>query len=143
MIKPRIKSINQVIIAPAMKTTNSKVENAYAVRCIYSRNAPSARKPEWTENPTIREEIRQKIKKNPRFMTAIKHITDTNILNGLDQKDQTAETAKTDDYHFHFSGVTTVTKNPLSNSVIYDSDCSQPLTYDKARFVEEITPASE
>jgi hypothetical protein len=104
----------------------------------------SARKPGWTENPTIREEIRQKIKKNPRYLTAIRQITDINILDGLDQKDQTAETAETDDYHFHFSGVAIMTtKNPLSNSVIYDSGCSQPLTYDKARFVGEITPASE
>jgi hypothetical protein len=103
----------------------------------------SARKSGWTENSTVREEIRQKIMKNPRFLTAIKHITDTNILDGLDQKDQTAETAETDDYHFHFSGVATATKNSLSNSVIYDSGCSQPLTYDKARFVGEITPASD
>ncbi len=53
-VKPRIKPINQAItpdqviamnqvIAPdqAMETKNSKVENAYAVRCIYSRNAPT------------------------------------------------------------------------------------------------------
>jgi hypothetical protein len=107
----------------------------------------SARKPGWTENPAVRQEIRQKIKKNPRYLTAIKQITDTNILDGLDQ-DQSDET---DDGHFHFSGVATVsqkvaimtTKNPLSNSVIYDSGCSQPLTYDKARFVGEITPASD
>jgi hypothetical protein len=78
-------------------------------------------------------------------LTVIRQIIDTNILNGLDdQKDQTAGTAKTDDGHFHFSGVATVAqKNPLSNSVIYDSGCSQPLTYDKARFVGEITPASD
>jgi hypothetical protein len=99
----------------------------------------SARKPGWTENATAREELRQKIKKNPRFLIVIKHIIDTNILDGLeDQKDD-----QTDDGHFHFSGVVTVTKNPLSNSVIYDSGCSQSLTYDKARFVGEITPASD
>jgi hypothetical protein len=111
----------------------------------------SARKSGWTENPTVREEIRQKIKKNPRYLTAIRQIIDTNILDGLnDQKDQKDQTTE-DDVHFHFSGVTTVsqkvaimtTKNPLSNSVIYDSGCSQPLTYDKARFVGEITPASD
>jgi hypothetical protein len=108
----------------------------------------SARKPGWTENSTVRDEIRQKIKKNLRYLTAIKHITNTNILDGLDQKDQKDD--ETDDGHFHFSGVATVSqkvaimtikKNPLSNSVIYDSGCSQPLTYDKARFVGEITPA--
>jgi hypothetical protein len=88
--------------------------------------------------------------KNARFMTAIKHITNTNILDGLDdqnQKDQSANIAETDDDHFSFSGVAQNVvmpqKNPLSNSVIYDSGCNQPLTYDKARFVGHITPASE
>jgi hypothetical protein len=80
-------------------------------------------------------------------LTVIRQITNINILNDLnDQKDQTAETAETDDGYFHFSGVTTVSqkvtimiiKNSLSNSVIYDFDCSQSLTYNKARFVEEI-----
>ncbi len=49
----RIKPANQVItpdqaiimdraIAPAaMETKNSKVENAFAMRCIYSRNVPT------------------------------------------------------------------------------------------------------
>jgi hypothetical protein len=110
--------------------------------CLYL--VTSARKPGWTENPTIREEIRQKIKKNSRYLTVIRQITDINILDGLDQKDQTAETVETDDYHFHFSGVTIMTtKNLLSNSVIYDFDCSQSLTYDKARFVGEIISASD
>jgi hypothetical protein len=74
-------------------------------------------------------------------LTVIKQIIDINILNGFnDQKDQTTE----NDDHCHFSDVITVAqKNSLSNSVIYDSGCSQPLTYDKARSVEEITPASE
>jgi preprotein translocase subunit Sss1 len=109
--------------------------------CFYI--VTSARKPEWTENSTVREEIRQKIKKNPRFLTAIRQITDINILNELlNQEDQKDD--ETDDAHFHFSGVATVSqKNPLSNSVIYDFDCSQPLTYDRARFVGEITPASD
>jgi hypothetical protein len=83
-------------------------------------------------------------------LIVIRQITDINILNDLnDQKDQKND--ETDDGHFHFSDVTTVsqkvaimtTKNPLSNSVIYDSGCSQSLTYDKARFVEEITSASD
>jgi hypothetical protein len=75
-------------------------------------------------------------------LTVIRQITDTHILNELNQKDQKDD--ETDDGHFHFSGVATVAqKNPLSNSVIYDSGCSQPLTYDKARFVGEITPASD
>jgi phage gp36-like protein len=110
----------------------------------------SARKPGWKENSTVREEARQRIMKNVRFLTVIKHITNTNILNGL--KDQKDDKAKTDDDHFSFSGVAIMPqnevvmphkKNPLSNSVIYDSGCNQQLTYDKARFIGQITSASE
>ncbi len=122
-------------------------------KCLYI--VTSTRKLEWTKNSAIREELRQKIKKNSRYLIVIKQIIDINILNELnvqkDQKDQTAETAETDDDHFHFSDMITISqkviimiiKNLLSNSVIYDFDCSQSLTYDKARFVEEIIFASD
>jgi hypothetical protein len=43
----------------------------------------SARKSGWTENSTIREELRQRIRKNARFLIIIKHIIDINILNEL------------------------------------------------------------
>ncbi len=116
-------------------------------KCFYILT--STRKPEWIENSTIREEIRQKIKKNPRYLIVIRQIIDINILNELNQKDQKDD--ETDDDHFHFSDVITISqkviimiiKNSLSNSVIYDFGCSQSLTYDKARFVEEITFASD
>jgi hypothetical protein len=91
--------------------------------------------------------------KNARFKTAIKVITDTNILNELSdetaQKEDT-ETAELNEMtSFRFDNVAMIStsaqkiRNSLSNSVIYDSDCNQSLTYDKARFVEEITSASE
>jgi hypothetical protein len=116
--------------------------------CLYI--VTSARKPGWKENPTVREEARQRIMKNVRFMTIIKHIININILDGLnDQKDQKEGTAEDDD-HFSFSdvaikpqNVVMLEKNPPSNSVIYDSGCNQQLTYDKARFIGQIIPASE
>jgi hypothetical protein len=82
-------------------------------------------------------------------LIVIRQIIDINILNELNQKDQKDD--ETDDDHFHFSDVITISqkviimiiKNSLSNSVIYDFGCSQSLTYDKARFVEEITFASD
>jgi hypothetical protein len=87
--------------------------------------------------------------KNARFRTVIKAITDINILNGLDgetaQKEDT-ETAELEGMTFKFSNVAisaTKIKNPLSNSVIYDSGCNQSLTYDKVRFVDEIISVNE
>jgi hypothetical protein len=65
-------------------------------------------------------------------------------LNELNQDQKDQKDDETDDDHFHFSDVITVAqKNLLSNSVIYDFGCSQLLTYDKARFVEEIIFASD
>jgi hypothetical protein len=65
--------------------------------------------------------------------TAQKENTETAELNGMTS--------------FRFDNVTisaTKIKNSLSNSVIYDSDCNQSLTYDKTRFIDgKITPASE
>jgi hypothetical protein len=94
--------------------------------------------------------------KNVRFRTVIKAIIDINILNGLNdetaQKENT-ETAELDGTMplFRFDNVAMIStsvsaskiKNLLSNSVIYDSDCNQSLTYDKARFVDEIIAANE
>jgi hypothetical protein len=116
----------------------------------------SARKPEWKESPTIKNEARQRIFKNALFQTAIKAITNTDILDGLDD-DETAQKENTETAElnemtsFKFGNVAISTsvksapknKNPLSNSVIYDSDCNQALTYDKTRFIDEITPAHE
>jgi hypothetical protein len=89
--------------------------------------------------------------KNVRFRTAIKAIIDTNILNGLDGETTQKEDTETAELNgtmsqFRFDNVAisaTKIKNPLSNSVIYDSGCNQSLTYDKARFVGEITSANE
>jgi hypothetical protein len=76
-------------------------------------------------------------------MTVIKAIIDINILNELNdetaQKEDT-ETAELEGMTFKFDNVTisaTKIKNPLSNSVIYDFDCNQSLTYDKTRFIDD------
>jgi hypothetical protein len=55
-------------------------------KCFYL--VTSTRKHGWAENSTIREEIRQKIKKNSRYLIVVRQIIDINILNDLnDQKD--------------------------------------------------------
>jgi hypothetical protein len=89
--------------------------------------------------------------KNARFKTVIKVISDINILNELDEDDKTAqkedtEIAELNEMTFKFGNVAISAKkikNSLSNSVIYDFDCNQSLTYDKARFVGEIISVNE
>ncbi len=123
--------------------------------CLYIVTA--VRKPGWKENAKTLNEARQRILKNARFRTATKVITDINILNGL-RDDETAqkedtETAKLNGTmtQFRFDNVAMIStlvdvlkiKNSFSNNVIYDFGCNQSLTYDKARFVDEITSANK
>jgi hypothetical protein len=82
--------------------------------------------------------------KNVRFRTVIKAIVDINILNELRNDETTqkkdAETTELEEMTFKFSNViisATKIKNSLSNSVIYDFDCNQSLTYDKIRFIDD------
>jgi hypothetical protein len=76
-------------------------------------------------------------------LRVIKRICNTNILD-----EATTPPAELDDENFRFdsfSFANTVIRdinNPLTKSVIYDSGCSDPLTYDKDRFLGEIKPAS-
>jgi hypothetical protein len=122
--------------------------------CLYIVTAARKNFPGWKENAKTLNEARQRILKNARFKTAIKVITDTNILNGLGGDDETAqkedtEIAEIDEMTFKFGNVAMIStsaqkiKNSLRNSVIYDSDCNQSLTYDKARFVDEIISVNE
>jgi hypothetical protein len=88
--------------------------------------------------------------KNARFRTVIKVITDINILNELDDETTQKENTKTAELNemtsFRFDNViisATKIKNLLSTNVIYDFGCNLSLTYDKARFEDKITSASE
>jgi hypothetical protein len=120
--------------------------------CLYIDTA--VRKPGWKENAKTLNEARQRILKNVRFRTVIKAITDINILNGLDGETTQKEDTETAELNgtmsqFRFDNVAMISisaqkiKNSLSNSVIYDSDCNQSLTYDKVRFVDEIISVNE
>jgi hypothetical protein len=76
------------------------------------------------------------------MLRVIKRICNINILD-----EAITSSAELDDENFRFgsfSFANTVIRdiNPLIKSVIYDSGCSDPLTYDKDRFLGEIKPAS-
>ena len=115
----------------------------------------SARPPAWKEDKTVRNEMRQKIQSNIRFFMAIKKVTDTNILDGITEESvkKSSHKAENDQHNqgnhielpgqsFSFANVTSRANNPLHKSVIFDSGCDNPLTYDKSRFIGEITPTA-
>ena len=97
--------------------------------------------------------MRQKIQSNIRFFVTIKRVTDTNILDRITEESVNKSSQKTKNdqgnhdielpgQSFSFANVTSRTNNPLHKSVIFDSGCDNPLTYDKSRFIGEITPTS-
>lgn len=117
----------------------------------------SARNSGWKEDHETRSAMRKTMEKNPRMRTAIKHITDTNVLEGINRKGKKKKTASAElpaidaanqatapsGFIFGNMALSDMKKksNPLFNSVIYDSGCDSFLTHDKSRFVGEIAPA--
>lgn len=105
--------------------------------------------------------MRHKIKKNRAIFTAIKYVTNTNILEGLgkkkpNQKDANKSNASGDrppaeldaeNTTFSFANTTNAvggirSKNPLHKSVIYDFGAAYHFTFEKSRLVSEIISAS-
>jgi hypothetical protein len=118
------------------------------------------RTPGWKENTKVRNEARQKIQQKPYIFHSIKRVADTNILDGMtpppkrkrggengDEKGKAPSDG--DDPHFNFANsalanpALMTSYHPLMNSVIYDSGCSQPLTFDKTRFLDDLTPSND
>jgi hypothetical protein len=100
----------------------------------------SARTSDWTEDKKILDQIKQQLQEKPWILNIIKRICNTNILD-----EATTPPAELNGENFRFgsfSFANTVLREstPLSKSVIYDSGCSDPLTYDKDRFLGEIKP---
>jgi hypothetical protein len=103
----------------------------------------SARKPDWTEDKKILDQIKQKLQEKPWILKVIKRICNTNILD-----EATTPPAELNDENFRFDGFSfanTVLREStsLNKSVIYDSGCSDSLTYDKDRFLREIKSVSK
>ncbi len=90
---------------------------------------------------------------------SIKRVVDINILNDMissfkrkkrseneDEKSNTSSNSDDDDSHFNFNYANSalinstlmITYHSLMNSVVYDSNCSQSLIFDKTRFVNDL-----
>ncbi len=113
------------------------------------------RKREWKKNKNIRNEMRDQIKKRLMIHRVIKHITNTNILNELNdsyfkkKRDEnifssSAELKASSSFRFHNMTMSHMNEiHLLYKSVIYDSECSDSLTYDRNRFVNDLRSANE
>ena len=105
--------------------------------------------------------MRHKIKKNRAIFTVIKYVININILKGLEKKkpnqknvnkfnaseDRPSAELSAENTTFSFANTTNAvdgirSRNPFHKSIIYDSGAAYHLTFEKSRFVGEITPAS-
>jgi hypothetical protein len=111
----------------------------------------SARTSDWTEDKKILDQIKQQLQEKPWILNILKRICNINLLDWMFEKRETL-TSSTEmegnlpSFRFgNFSFANTVIRdiNPLIKSVIYDSGCSDPLTFDKNRFLGEIKPVSK
>ncbi len=101
----------------------------------------SSKRSDWTEDKKIRDQIKQKFQEKPWILKVIKRIRNINILN----KTITSSTELKTSFSFgniSFANIVLRKSTSLNKSVIYDSGCSDPLTYDKNRFLGEIKLAS-
>jgi hypothetical protein len=91
----------------------------------------------------------------------IKNVSDTNFLDEITekmirkrqqelddqskrQKNRQNENRQNDEEEFRFDNMTASSEyNSLFKTMIYDSECSDHLTYDKDRFINEIRSACE
>jgi uncharacterized iron-regulated protein len=89
----------------------------------------------------------------------IKNVSDTNFLNEIIEKmikkrqqklddqfkrQKKNENRQNDEEEFRFDNMTASSEyNSLFKTMIYDSECSDHLTYDKDRFIDEIRSACE
>ncbi len=103
----------------------------------------SARKSDWTEDKKIRDQIKQRLQKKPWILKVIKRICNINILD-----EAITSSTKLNDENFRFgsfsfANIVLRESISLSKSVIYDSGCSDFLTFDKDRFLREIQSVSK
>ncbi len=115
---------------------------------------------EWKENFKMRNETRQKIQTKFFMIYSIKRVADINILNELTssskRKKRNEDEKNDDDSHFNFANsafnfansalvnsTLMIIYHSLMNSVIYDSNCSQSLIFDKIRFLNDLISSND
>ena len=124
----------------------------------------SARQQGWKEEKQVRDEMRQRISNHKPLYTVIRRITNTNILEGISEatyapkennatnQQQAGNGGNGENSAFHFANTAyglvnttgrAVSRNPLHNSVIFDSGAAGHVAWNKNRFVGEITPPNE
>jgi hypothetical protein len=101
----------------------------------------------------MRNETRQKIQTKSFMIYSIKRIVDINILNELisssKRKKKDEDEKNDDDFHFNFANSAFANSTLMSfyhslmNSVIYDSNCSQSLIFDKSRFLNDLISSND
>jgi hypothetical protein len=100
----------------------------------------------------VRNEMRDQIKKRLMIHRVISKIIDTNILDELEnswtkkRNENISSSIELKDSSFRFDNMTLSSQNEihlLYKSVIYDSECSDLLTYDRNRFVDDLRSADE
>ena len=125
----------------------------------------------WKFNKEIRDHIRQKIGSNSKLYWYVKRAATSDILNGISEPDEPlkpryrgrgggrggrgdggrgrgngnapAELPVVENAPVSFGNTISDRDNLLHLSVSYDSGCSNHLTWDKSRFIDEIIPAYE
>jgi hypothetical protein len=110
----------------------------------------------------MRNKTRQKIQTKFFMIYSIKRIADINILNELissskrKKRSEKKDEKNDDDSHFNFANsafnyansalanFTLMTfYHSLMNNVIYDSNCSQSLIFDKTRFLNDLISSND
>jgi hypothetical protein len=104
----------------------------------------SARTSDWTEDKKILDQIKQQLQEKSWILNILKRICNINLLNEIETPIPSAELETSFSFgNFSFANTVLRESTSLSKSVIYDSGCSDPLTYDKDRFLGEIKPVSK
>ncbi len=115
----------------------------------------SARTSDWTEDKKILDQIKQRFQEKLWILRAIKRICNINLLNEMSEKERiemitnissTEMKSNMSSFwfdNFSFANIVLRESISLSKSVIYDSRCSDSLTYDKNRFLREIKSVSK